>query len=180
MRKNKICTTVALAVPLVLSLTGCSMFSAFDNRYEASASKSAKTSEEGIASGLLPEWVPSGGTNIELEQRSTGHERIFVMDYTGELPEDQCTALGTVGKPTSAELAQTYAGDPRTENMDPDELVTYRTLDAEWWPGATEQNTTHLCGRWWVNLDQDKLYAFAPDVSSVAEAILKERAAAAN
>ncbi|MGO2611382.1 MAG: hypothetical protein ACTH72_13100, partial [Glutamicibacter ardleyensis] len=55
-------------------------------------------------------------------------------------------------------------------------FVTFRTLEADWWPQDAEQRTTTLCGRWWVHQDAGKLYAFAPDNSSVANAIVAERA----
>lgn len=176
MMKTKLFSTVVLALPLALTLTGCTLADSMSNKYEASASKSAKTSEEGVSSGLLPQWVPAGGSNVKLEQRSTGHERIFIMDYAGQIPAE-CPAIDTVGQPTDEELAKAYASDPRTEDMDPQEFVTFRTLEADWWPEGTEEKTTNLCGRWWVHLNDSKLYAFAADVSSVAEAIVQERAA---
>ncbi|MCW4466224.1 hypothetical protein OK351_12020 [Glutamicibacter sp. MNS18] len=176
MMKKKTLTAAALAVPLALALTGCGISSAFDDRYEDSASKSAKTSQDGVASGLLPGWVPAGGSDIRLEQRSTGHERIFVMDYAGELPAGQCTKIKEEGAPSAAELEAAYGGDPRTKDIDPEEFVTFRTLEADWWPDATEQRTTHLCGRWWVHQQQGNLYAFAPDISGVATKVVQERA----
>lgn len=176
MLKKKLVPLLAITIPATLLLSGCNVGDLASDKYEASASKTAKTSEEGVKAGLLAKWVPAGGTDVKLEQRSTGHERIFVMNYTGELPADQCFALADTGIPTAKELAKGYAADPRTKDADPADFVTFRTLNADWWAEDAEQKTTDLCGRWWVHQEDGKLYAFAPDIASVANAIVKERA----
>ncbi|MGO2052942.1 MULTISPECIES: hypothetical protein [unclassified Glutamicibacter] len=177
MKKNLV-PLIALAIPTTLLLTGCDVSQLTEDKYEQSASKTAKTSAEGVASGLLPSWAPNGGTDVRLEQRSTGHERIFTMDYSGELPSGKCEPLANTGVPSAKELEKGYAADSRTKDMAPEDFVTYRTLEADWWPAGAELQSTALCGRWWVHQDAGKLYAFAPDVASVAEAIVKERAEA--
>ncbi|WP_404288012.1 hypothetical protein [Glutamicibacter arilaitensis] len=179
MMKKKYLSMMVLAIPSALLLTGCNVSDLVQDQYEQSASKSAKTSQEGVASGLLPTWVPDGGTDVKLEQRSTGDERIFVMDYSGELSPESCKPLKRVGAPSDNELAKGYAADPRTKKLDAGNFVTFRTLEADWWPQDAEQRTTTLCGRWWVHQDDGKLYAFAPDNSRVANAIVAERAESA-
>lgn len=173
---KKYLSILFLVVPSALLLSGCNVAELAQDKYEQSASKSAKTSEKGVASGLLPKWVPAGGTHVKLEQRSTGDERIFTMDYAGELSSESCKPLKLVGVPSEKELEKGYAADPRTKKLDADNFVTFRTLEADWWPQDAEQRTTDLCGRWWVHQDAGKLYAFAPDNSSVANAIVAERA----
>lgn len=178
MMKKKYLSMMALVIPGTLLLSGCNVGDLAQDKYEQSASKEAKTSQEGVASGLLPRWVPHGGTDVKLEQRSTGHERIFVMDYTGSLPSGQCTELAATGIPSKKEMTKSYAKDPRTKDMSVDDLVTFATLEADWWPQGAEERTTALCGRWWVHQDAGKLYAFAPDVSGVANKVVAERAEA--
>lgn len=146
-----------------------------DGVYNDSASKQAVSSEEGVESGLLAAWVPAGGTNVQLQQRSTGQERLFTMDYEGDLPET-CTAIHVPGEPSALELESAYASDERTKDMDPAEIVEFRTLEADWWPEGAEEKTTDLCGRWWVHQEDGKLYAFAPDTEGVANKVMEERA----
>lgn len=176
MMKKKYLSMLAVMITSALLLTGCNVADLAQDKYEQSASKSAKTSEDGVASGLLPKWVPAGGTDVKLEQRSTGDERIFTMDYAGDLSSESCKPLKLVGVPSEKELQKGYAADPRTKKLTADNFVTFRTLEADWWPQDAEQRTTTLCGRWWVHQDAGKLYAFAPDNSSVANAIVAERA----
>lgn len=175
----------AAALATALLLSGCSADGGLKNPlspeevdldgvYNDSAHKQAATSEEGVESGLLPSWVPAGGTHVQLQQRSTGHERIFVMDYAGNLPAD-CKSIGAPGSPTDKELATAYKSDQRTSDMDPTDIVDFRTLEADWWPDNAEDRTTDLCGRWWVHQDGGKLYAFAPDVAGVANKVMEER-----
>ncbi|MEF9875241.1 MULTISPECIES: hypothetical protein [Micrococcaceae] len=177
MLKKKYLATGALALPFALLLTGCSGSDLFVDKYDESTTRTAKTSEKAVADGVLPDWVPSGGTDVQLVQRNTGAERIFMLNYDGKLDSEQCKALETVGNPTEAELAKAYASDPRTKNLEPDEISATRTLDADWWPADGQSETTDLCGRFWVHQSEGKLYAFAPDMVAQVQAIEKERAA---
>lgn len=158
----------ALMIPFALLLSGCSM----TDSYDKTASKEAASSEAGVKEGLLPKWVPAGGTDVKLEQRTTGHERIFVMNYDGEL---KCTPIKTVGKPTAKELEAAYAKDSRSKSWKVDEVATAPTLTADWWPADAQLKTTDLCGRWWVHQDSGKLYAFAPDTKDIAGQVARER-----
>ena len=173
--KKKHLSMIALAIPFAALLSGCSITDSLTDKLDESVSKSAKTSAEGVESGLLPGWVPEGGTDVELEQRSTGNERLFTMVYTGELPKDQCTPIATTGKPSKDELAASYAKDNRTKNSDVEDFATVPTLSADWWADGSEKKTTDLCGRWWVHQEDGKLYAFAPDTQSQVDGILQER-----
>ncbi len=175
MLKKKFFTATALTVPFALMLTGCSVTDLAKDNYDKSASKSASTSEQGVAEGLLPNWVPAGGTEVKLEQRTTGSERLMVMDYSGALPSEQCTPLGSTGAPTAKELSAAYATDQRSKGWEVSDVATSPTLEADWWPQDAHQATTQLCGRWWVHQDGGKLYAFAPDLLSVTTQIEKQR-----
>lgn len=180
MLKKKYIAAGALTVPFALLLSGCSVNDLLADKHDESTTRSADSSSEAVAEGLLPQWVPEGGTNIELVQRNTGSERIFVMDYNGKVDSVQCTALSTVGKPTDAELAKAYASDTRTKNIEPKEISKTRTLEADWWPEDAQASTTDLCGRFWIHQKDGKLYAFAPDLVSQVQAVEKERAAENN
>lgn len=175
MMKKKYLAFTALAIPASLLLAGCSVGDLSGETYDKAESKSAATSEDGVKSGLLADWVPAGGRDVKLEQRTTGAERIFVMDYDGPLPRQECLSLSIVGEPNESELAKAYAADRRTRDLQVSEVATVRTLDADWWPNDAEKQTTDLCGRWWVHESQGKLYGFAPDQQQIAESVLRER-----
>lgn len=176
MLKKKYLFAGALALPFALLLTGCSVSDILVDNLDESTTRTAETSEQAVADGLLPDWVPAGGTDVQLVQRNTGAERIFTMKYDGKLDSGQCAALETAGDPSAAELAAAYASDPRTKNFEPDEISDTRTLDADWWPADGQDKTTDLCGRFWVHQADGALYAFAPDTVSTVHAIEKERA----
>lgn len=177
MLKKKYLAAGALALPFALLLTGCSGSDLLSDKFDESTTRTAKTSQKAVEDGVLPDWVPAGGTDVQLVQRNTGSERIFIMNYEGKLDSEQCKALKTTGQPTDAELAQAYASDSRTKNMKPGELSKTRTLEAEWWPQSAQASTTDLCGRFWVHQADGKLYAFSPDTVTQVQAIEKERAA---
>ena len=77
--------------------------------------------------------------------------------------------------PTAQELAHSYTSDERVKRLDPEELSTTRTLDAEWWREDAQSRTTHLCERFWVHQADGKLYAFSPDTVSQVALIQQER-----
>lgn len=176
MRSKNYVIVPLLAATLGLAMTGCDLSGAASDSSDRSTAKSAKTSEKAVEEGLLPQWAPAGGTNVELMQRNSGAERIFVMDYDGKVDSDQCSALKTVGKPTDDELAAAYASDERVKNFKPEDISKTRTLQAQWWPENAEQKTTDLCGRFWVHQEAGKLYAFAPDTVTTVNGIMEERA----
>lgn len=173
-RPRRALPLLALAAVLPLALSACGALDLTDS-YDDAASKSAATSEEGKADGLLAAWVPDGGTGVEVEQRSTGHERLMTMAYDGALP-DTCTAIATTGSPTDAELEAAYGSDDRMKDVDPADLDTEPTLTADWWPAGRESETTHLCGRWWVSQEDGTLYAFAPDALQISDKVRAEQA----
>ncbi|GHD06456.1 hypothetical protein GCM10008096_16470 [Zhihengliuella salsuginis] len=172
-RPRRLLPALALGALLPLALSACGSLGLTDG-YDDAASKSAPTSEEGKVDGLLASWVPDGGTDVEVEQRSTGHERLMTMEYDGALP-DSCAAIATVGAPTDAELEAAYSSDDRTEGLDPAEIDTEPTLTADWWPQGREDETTHLCGRWWVSQQDGTLYAFAPDTLQISDKVRAEQ-----
>lgn len=157
-------------------LTGCDVSEAMSDSSDRSTEKSAKTSEKAVEKGLLPDWVPGGGTDVKLVQRNSGPERIFVVDYAAEIDLPQCIPLEVTGEPTAQELARAYASDSRTKNFDPEEMSTTRTLEAVWWPVGTESKTTDLCSRFWVHQADGHLYAFTPDTKVAVKSVLEERA----
>lgn len=165
-----------LLLPVAVLLTGCDVGAVASDSSDQATEKSAKTSEKAVEKGLLPDWVPSGGTNVKLVQRNSGPERIFVMDYAAELDVPQCVPLNIPGKPTEQELARAYASDSRTMNIDPDEMSRTRTLEADWWPASTESKTTDFCGRFWVHQEDGRIYAFTPDTKAAVKSVLQERA----
>ncbi|WP_313810476.1 hypothetical protein [Glutamicibacter sp.] len=175
MLKKKYLAAGALTIPFALLLSSCSAADLTSENYDKSESKQAASSEQGVADGLLPGWVPAGGTEVKLEQRTTGHERIFVMDYAGQLPGKTCTPIKQVGKPSAKELEASYVADARSKDWKVDEVAAVPTLSADWWPAGAEQKTTDLCGRWWVHQDSGKLYAFAPDTKNIADRVAKQR-----
>jgi len=176
--KKKYFAAGLIAVPCALLMTGCSTSDLFTDKYDESTTKTAKSSKQAVADGLLPNWVPEGGSNIELVQRNTGSERIFVMDFDGKLPAEKCVPIKKVGQPSEQELTKAYASDSRTAQWKVDEISTQRTLDADWWPADAESRTTDLCGRFWVHQEGGKLYAFAPDSVNTVKAINEERKSA--
>lgn len=158
-------------------LAGCDLNAAVSDSLDTSTVRTAATTEEAVADGLLPRWVPAGGTEVKLVQRNTGAERIFVVDYDKKLSSNQCISLKAVGKPTKDELATAYAFDDRVKNFAPEDLSDTPTLEAEWWSQGAELKTTELCGRFWVHQENGKLYAFAPDANATVNGIKEERAA---
>lgn len=177
MRLKKLIVAPLLLLPFTLMLAGCDINAAVSDSLDTSTVKTAKTSEKAVADGLLPRWVPAGGTDVKLVQRNTGAERIFVVDYDKKLSSNQCNPLKTVGKPTKDELAKAYAADDRVKNFAPEDLASTPTLEAEWWSQGAELKTTQLCGRFWVHQENGKTYAFAPDTNATVNSIKEERAA---
>jgi|GEM_PF-5909042 len=52
-------------------MAACGINAVIADNAEQSTTRSAKTSDEGTDKGNLPIWVPEGGTNVELVQRSS-------------------------------------------------------------------------------------------------------------
>lgn len=111
---------------------------------------------------------------MHVMQRTTGDERLLTATFDGDLPSS-CTLIETAGSPTDEELTAAYATDDRTKNLTLEETTTAPLLEADWWPEGQHQQTTALCGRWWVSQSEDTLYAFAPELQVVADGITNER-----
>lgn len=174
--KKYLASIPLLFVPIAVVLSGCNVGERIADSSDNSTVRSAKTSDEGVKEGMLPSWVPAGGTNVKLVQSDSGPERIFMMDYASDLDMPQCVPLDVIGKPSDDELARVYASDERTKNLDAEEMSKTRTLEADWWPADAELKTTDLCGRFWTHQIDGKLYAFAPDTKEKVQSVLKERA----
>lgn len=56
------------------------------------------------------------------------------------------------------------ATDPRTADFPLERWSASPTLEADWWPEGQEQETTQLCGRWWVSEDDGTFYAFGAEL----------------
>jgi len=164
-----------LLVPAALSLNACGALPGTSSDLDRSAEKTAATSEDGVANGLLPRWVPASGTDVKLEQRSTGAERLFVMDYDRPFSSEQCLTVKSAGQPTDRELAEAYAADDRFKGFEAKDISSTRTLSADWWPADAQSKTQWLCGRFWVHQSDGKLYAFSPDTQTAVDGVLRER-----
>lgn len=101
----------------------------------------------------------------------------------GDLPST-CAEMARPGAPDREEVEAGLAREPRFQAADEAsvkdyaaELHTEALLTADWWPEGQEGRATHLCGRWWVSQDDaGKVYAFAPEVGSIAAAVIEEQA----
>ena len=162
-----------------LAMTGCSALG-IESKYDKTSSYEFATGTEGKEKDVVPAWAPDQATELKEVQRTTGNERILRMKYAGPLPES-CIALGTAGKPTAEELASGLKTEPGVKPEDIAGVVAkqYQTplLSADWWPTGKENQSTHLCGKWWVSQESGVLYAFSPEQQSIAEPVLAEQAA---
>ena len=170
---------VSTTVLAGLAMTGCSALG-IETKYDKTSSYEFATGTEGKEKDVVPAWVPDQATELKEVQRTTGNERILRMKYAGALPET-CLALGTAGKPTAEELASGLKTEQGVKPGDIDDVVAkqYQTplLSADWWPTGQENQSTHLCGKWWVSQKSGVLYAFSPEQQSIAEPVLAEQAA---
>ena len=162
-----------------LAMTGCSALG-IESKYDKTSSYEFATGTEGKEKDVVPAWAPDQATELKEVQRTTGNERILRMKYAGPLPES-CIALGTAGKPTAEELASGLKAEPGVKPEDIAGVVAkqYQTplLSADWWPTGKENQSTHLCGKWWVSQESGVLYAFSPEQQNIAEPVLAEQAA---
>ncbi|MFJ6417981.1 hypothetical protein [Paeniglutamicibacter sp. NPDC091659] len=162
-----------------LAMTGCSALG-IESKYDKTSSYEFATGSEGKEKDVVPAWAPDQATELKEVQRTTGNERILRMKYAGSLPES-CIALGTAGKPTAEELASGLKAEPGVKPEDIAGVVAmqYQTplLSAEWWQTGKENQSTHLCGKWWISQESGVLYAFSPEQQGIAEPVLAEQAA---
>jgi len=175
-----IAATVGLGAVL-LGTTGCSAISLPTGpEYDKTQSYDFKDLQDSNAQQVLPSWTPKDATNIKEEQRTTGNERLLVMDVsTGKAP-GTCTALKSPGKPTTSEIERGLIAEGTSRSEAEDQAADRYTtplLEADWWPQDQQEKTTHLCGKWWVSVDNGKLYAYSPESTSVADGVKDDRSA---
>ncbi|WP_420114115.1 hypothetical protein [Pseudactinotalea sp.] len=158
-------SAVALATALAATVAGCGVAGEIADGLDESDAKehAVDTGAEGKESQLLAAWVPDDARDVRVMQRTTGSERLLTFEYSGDVPED-CLAIATPGSPTTDELEQAYATDLRTAEFPVDRWSTSPTLTADWWPSGQQDQTTHLCGRWWVSADGGTFYAFGAEL----------------
>ncbi|MBM6622454.1 hypothetical protein JTF08_12615 [Micrococcaceae bacterium RIT802] len=164
---------------VLLTATGCSAIALPTGaEYDKSASYEFTDLQDADARRVLPSWTPEDASNIKEEQRTTGNERLIVMDVAAQRTPSPCTALETPGLPTAAEIQRGLAqeGTPRADVKD--QAADQRTtalLEADWWPAGREDKATHLCGKWWISVEDGTLYAYTPETHSVAEGVQNDR-----
>ena len=164
-----------------LALTGCSALG-FESKYDKQSSYEFDSGVEGKDQKVLPEWLPNEAVNVKEIVRSTGNERILRAGLAGALPPG-CAAIAETGNPTPAELS---AGLERQQPSSTAEEIKeqldsqYQSplLSAEWWPTSQENQTTRLCGKWWVSQEGGTLSAFVPESKVIAENVIAEQAKA--
>ncbi|MDN6300216.1 MAG: hypothetical protein L0J68_08020 [Micrococcaceae bacterium] len=170
--------TAGLGVVLCAA-TGCSDLSSMGgDRYDKAESYEFTNLQEPSAEQVLPSWVPEQASAIQEEQRTTGHERLIVMDVPDTTLPESCLGLKTPGSPTASEIEGGLVREGRSKAEaadDADALHRSPLLEVDWWPAGQEQETTHLCGKWWVSFDGGHLYAYSPETRVVADAVKSER-----
>lgn len=158
---KKTLTITALAVA-ALSLSACS--SGVDgNPNDKRENRSFDSGKAGKADQSLPNWVPDEATGIKQVIRTTAGERIMMLENAKNLPET-CAAVPEGQKPTSGPDSDSNWGASESSNGP-------ATLSADWWPNGIEQKAKNVCGRWWVTIDGDKTYAYAPETTQMLQKI---------
>jgi hypothetical protein len=146
---------VAAGAVLVLSACGGPVAQALGRPSPGDAATYA-TGADAKAAGALPEWVPDDATDVRVEARSGGAERIVSLRAAlADLPAT-CVAV-TAEQPLG----------PRPVDADPADFRSVSTLQAQWWPAEVEQRSTTMCGEWWVGEQDGTLYAFTPERRTV-------------
>lgn len=157
---KKTLTIVALAAVSAISLSAC-VPGASSSQYDKSETKTFSSGKAGKAEQALPSWVPDEATDVRLLFRTTGAERIVAMKNAATLP-GTCSAVPAGQKPVSSE-------DPDSRWPASELSNGPASLSADWWPNGTEQKATSVCGRWWVTVDGDTTYAYAPETTAIAD-----------
>lgn len=160
--------TLALAVTAAaatVALTACTD-PATPNHIETATAATGITAK---ADHIAPSWLPDDATDVSVKRRTTGNERILVASYTGRLDAPGCFPIAEPGNPNTRELERAYAADDLTKNASVTDFTTSPSLTANWWPNGQEKKTTMLCHRWWVSVDDGKIYAFSPEMKMIAE-----------
>lgn len=178
-RTRMFAATVGLGAVL-LGATGCSAIALPTGpEYDKSQSYEFKDLKDSNAHQVLPAWTPKDATNIKEEQRTTGHERLIVMDVSASKAPGTCVALKATGKPTTSEIERGLVAEGTSTSEAAHQAADQYTtplLQANWWPAGQQDKTTHLCGKWWVSVADGKLYAYSPETQSVAEGVKHDRA----
>ncbi|WP_417217760.1 hypothetical protein [Arthrobacter sp.] len=179
-RTRTIAATVGLGAVL-LGATGCSALSLpTGSEYDKTQGYDFKDLQDSNAQKVLPSWTPEDATNIKEEQRTTGNERLLVMDVATNKAPGTCKALKTPGKPTASEIERGLVAEGASRSEAADEAAQQYTtplLEADWWPRDQQENATHLCGKWWVSVEDGKLYAYSPESQTIADGVKDERSA---
>ncbi|MEZ2371004.1 hypothetical protein [Arthrobacter sp. RCC_34] len=158
-------TVLGLAGAALLPLSACGITPLADN-YDKRESHDWPHGAEATKDGVAPAWIPAGATDVREVIRTTGAERI--LKYSGDvsgLPA-QCKALPSGARPGP----QVEAGDSRKA----DDFISEATLSADWWPAGQERTASHYCGQWWVSAANGTVYAFAPEMRTIARHLGKD------
>ncbi|MDQ0709097.1 hypothetical protein QFZ52_001749 [Arthrobacter woluwensis] len=158
-------TVLGLAGAALVPLSGCGIAPLVDN-YDKRESHDWPRGAEATKDGVAPAWIPAGATDVREVIRTTGAERI--LKYSGDvsgLPA-QCTALPSGTQPGP----QAETGDSRKA----EDFISEATLSADWWPAGQERKASHYCGRWWVSGAHGTVYAFAPEMKTIARHLGKD------
>jgi len=156
---------LGLAGAALLPLSACGITPLADN-YDKRESHDWPRGAEATKDGVAPAWIPAGATDVREVIRTTGAERI--LKYSGEvsgLPA-QCKALPSGAAPS-----------PQPEKEDrrkADDFISEATLSADWWPAGQERKASHYCGKWWVSGANGTVYAFAPEMKTIARHLGKD------
>ncbi|WP_454049920.1 hypothetical protein [Cellulomonas sp. Marseille-Q8402] len=156
--ERRLLGVLAVAAGAVLALSACggAVAGALGQEPTAPATTFA-TGADGKAGAALPAWVPDDASDVRLQARPGGAERIVTMRADlDDLPAD-CV-------PVSAE--QPLA--PRPADADPADFRRVSTLRADWWPAEQEQDASMMCGAWWVGERDGALYGFTPELRRVS------------
>ncbi|MGO4453453.1 hypothetical protein [Arthrobacter sp. RAF14] len=156
---------LGLAGAVLLPLSACGFTPLADN-YDKRESHDWPSGAEATKDGVAPAWIPAGATDVREVIRTTGAERI--LKYSGEvsgLPA-QCKALPSGAAPSPQADAE--------NTQKADDFILEATLTAGWWPAGQERKTSHYCGKWWVSGENGTVYAFAPEMKTIARHLGKD------
>lgn len=162
-RKTPVRTLAAVAVLAAagLSLAACDA-GPFSTNMDKTEDHAWSSLEADGAKNITPDWIPAAATDLKERVRTTGNERI--LSYAGTLAglPATCSAL-----PAGTKAVPVVEGITAT----PKDFLSTATLTADWWPAGQEEKTTTMCGKWWVSEADGRVYAFAPELTSVAASL---------
>ena len=165
MNTTRTLTALTAAITSVVLLSSCSVD---DLRSEHVEDVRAGTGSVAKSNDIAPSWLPDDAQDVRVRRRTTGNERILVASYSRPLTATACVPIRSIGAPTTDELTRAYAADDITADTPVDDFTDEPTLTADWWPTGQDEKTTVLCDRWWVSSDNGSVYAWSPELRSVA------------